>query len=122
MFSWRLTGLIEPPPGTLASRDGSFSFTPYGGGGIGVHYIDENSSFSASNPVARVENVRAPTIGTVLGFHGLVGVDFEFTLGRAARFSAGLEYLWTTAVIEDKRRDNHDFGGHAFAVTFKFYF
>jgi hypothetical protein len=109
LFNWRLSLLVEPPPGAWGNRDGSFYVTPYAGGGIGVHYVEETVDVDTVSGSASDTNSDAN-----VGFHIMAGIDFVF----AWHFSAGVEFLYTTAEIDGADGDI-DLGGFAVTANFK---
>lgn len=109
LFNWRLSLLLEPPPGTFGTRDGSFYVTPYGGGGIGLHYVDEFVEVDTLTFSSEEDETN-----TDIGFHLVAGIDFVF----AWHFSVGVEVFYATSDV-DGVIDAIDTDGFGVTATIK---
>jgi opacity protein-like surface antigen len=110
LFNWRVSLLLEPPPAYLGDRN--FYVQPYVGGGIGVHFVEEEISSRGPFFIASESESRS-----AFGYHAVAGIDFVF----ASHASFGVEALYTDAAMDTPLTD-HEVGGFAISASFKWHF
>ncbi len=113
-WNYRVSLILEPPPGLFGPKSGGFYVTPYVGGGIGQHTIEidleGNTQLGPFDKEVRDQRI---------GYHALLGIDFVF----AKLFSVGLEFMWTTVEVEDPLDSDEtlEYGGLSLGLTVRFH-
>ena len=108
VFSWRVTALLEPKPGTWGSVDKQFYFNPYIGIGLGYHMINENISVSSFG-----QSVSGSGNFGGVGGHAIIGADFVIK----RKFSLGFAFLSTVVSNDSGWQGDTDLGGDTFFFT-----
>ena len=112
IFNWRLSLVLEPPPGYWGDPDTGFSVIPYLGGGIGYQYLREDIEVLTTDVF-----VDARESESAFGYHAFAGIDFLFD----GNVSAGFEVLYTGSDAEGVL-DRLDYDGFVFSGSLKFYY
>jgi len=112
LFNWRFSVLLEPPPSYLGDRH--FYVQPYVGGGIGVHYAEEEVEVDGPFPFTFIEEDRSET---GFGWHAMAGIDFVFH----SSLSVGLDVTYTDADMKTPITDL-ELGALTISAALKFHF